>query len=66
MNVAICDDNIYMASKIEEIVSSCFHEYLLGIFSPYFIRLSDSLFIKSPTFLPKTLDKSSKICGEAD
>jgi len=26
MNVAICDDNIYMASKIEEIVSSCFHD----------------------------------------
>ena len=24
------------------------------------------LFIKSPTFLPKTLDKSLKICGEAD
>ena len=28
--------------------------------------LSDSFLLKSPTFLSKTLDKSLKICGEAD
>ena len=40
--------------------------YLLGIFSPDFTRLPDPCFKKSPTFFTKTLDKSSKICGEAD
>lgn len=26
MNIAICDDNIYMVSKLEGIVSACFQE----------------------------------------
>lgn len=58
-------DTFVRVVKQKKIPPLCYL-YLLGIFSPDFTRLPDPCFKKSPTFFTKTLDKSSKICGEAD
>lgn len=38
-------------------------KYALGISKPYFMRLPRVVFINSPTFFKKTIDKSPQKCG---